>query len=274
MNWGYAWDQREDETKALAAAGATQYLCPGVGGWNQLINLIENSYKNIRLMCKYAYQYDAIGVLNTDWGDFGHINHPEFSTSGLIFGASLSWKNEDMSYEEFLKRISLLEYKDKSLKFMSIVSDISKQSLFGWEMLVIYRELHHKVDENSKRKISGIFENLDLDSVYETNDYINSLSDQLYNTINSMDTSSRSLVKPYLVSATGIALWNKIGATIDHTVYNRTNKAADKPANLAIELEQWFHQYKEIWRTISKESELFRLQDLINWYADYLRDIN
>lgn len=274
LNWGYAWDQREDETKALAAAGATQYLCPGVGGWNQLINLIENSYNNIRLMCKYAYQYDAIGVLNTDWGDFGHINHPEFSTSGLIFGASLSWKNEDMSYEEFLKRISLLEYKDKSLKFMSIVSDISKQSLFGWEMLVIYRELHHKVDENSKRKISGIFENLDLDSVYETNDYINSLSDQLYNTINSMDTSSRSLVKPYLVSATGIALWNKIGATIDHTVYNRTNKAADKPANLAIELEQWFHQYKEIWRTISKESELFRLQDLINWYADYLRDIN
>lgn len=274
LNWGYAWDQREHETKVLAEAGATQYLCPGVGGWNQLINLIENSYKNIRLMCRYAYQYDAIGVLNTDWGDFGHINHPEFSTSGIIFAASFSWNKEDISFEEMLKRISLLEYKDKSEEFMSVVSDLSNQSLFNWERIVLYRELHHKDDEKSKSEISGIFEEMDLSHVYETNDCINSLSKQLYNTINSMDTSARRLVKPYLISGSGIALWNKIGATIDHTVYKRTNKVAENPSNLAIELEQWFHQYKDVWRTVSKESELFRLQDIINWYADYLRDIN
>lgn len=273
LNWGYAWDQREDETKALARARVTQYICPGVSGWNQLINLIEYSYKNIRLMCDYAYKYNAIGVLNTDWGDYGHINHPEFSTAGLIFGASFSWNKEDIPFEEMLKRISIIEYRDKSKKLMTIVSNISKQSLFSWERVVIYRELHHKDDEKTMADTGVALEYTDLSKVLETNEYINDLNKQLYKTINSMDSSMRKVVKPYLVSSTGIALWNKIGATINHTVHKRVNKAAVAPNQLAMELEQWFHQYKEIWRTISKESELFRLQELINWYADYLRDI-
>lgn len=45
LNWGYAPEQREDETRAIAQTGAVQYLCPGVCGWNQWANLIENSYK-------------------------------------------------------------------------------------------------------------------------------------------------------------------------------------------------------------------------------------
>ena len=73
LTWGYAAEQREHEAKVMAEAGARQYLCPGVGGWNQWMNLVENSYKNIARMCGYARKYHAEGVLNTDWGDCGHI---------------------------------------------------------------------------------------------------------------------------------------------------------------------------------------------------------
>ncbi|WP_455717358.1 hypothetical protein [Anaerosporobacter sp.] len=71
-----------------------QILCPGVIGWNQLVNANADAYENIKRICTYAYQYDAIGVLNTDWGDYGHVNHPEFSMIGMIYGAAFSWNKE------------------------------------------------------------------------------------------------------------------------------------------------------------------------------------
>lgn len=85
LNWGYAPQQSEHETKLLAQVGAAQYICPATIGWNQWVNLFEDAYQNITRMCTYAVKYHAIGVLNTDWGDFGHINQPEFSRPGMIY---------------------------------------------------------------------------------------------------------------------------------------------------------------------------------------------
>lgn len=108
LTWGYAAEQREHEAKVMAEAGARQYLCPGVGGWNQWMNLVENSYKNIARMCGYARKYHAEGVLNTDWGDCGHINQPDFSLPGMIYGAVFSWGDDTDSFEELNEQISRL----------------------------------------------------------------------------------------------------------------------------------------------------------------------
>lgn len=54
LNWGYVWNQSEDSAKALYDAGAIQYMCPGAGGWNQFINLMESAYSNISRMCFYG----------------------------------------------------------------------------------------------------------------------------------------------------------------------------------------------------------------------------
>ena len=40
---------------------------------------------------------------------------------------------------------------------------------------------------------------------------------------------------------------------------------------LAAELEEWFLFYKEVWRSVSRESELYRIQDVVFGYADLLR---
>ena len=47
LTWGYAAEQREHEAKVMAEAGARQYLCPGVGGWNQWMNLIEMEHSAV-----------------------------------------------------------------------------------------------------------------------------------------------------------------------------------------------------------------------------------
>lgn len=273
LNWGYAPDQREYETQVLAEAGATQYLCPGVCGWNQYINQIEASYKNIKLMCSYAHKYKGIGVLNTDWGDYGHVNHPEFSTSGLIYGATFSWSKEDISFEEMNKRISRLEYADQTESMISIVAEMATKSVFRWDDVVRYMESHPARVISDEEAVKNNFPDLDLSTISDANEVLMAKVQELYQLIARMDTSKRHLVKPYLVAAKGIHLWNRIGATIVQVVNHRENEPIEDPCKLAVALEYWFHGYKEVWRTVSKESELYRVQNVINWYADYLREL-
>lgn len=270
LNWGYAPEQREYETEVLHKAGATQYLCPGVGGWNNLINLINSSYRNITLMSSYANKYKALGFLNTDWGDFGHINHPEFSTTGMIYGAAFSWNESILPFEEVNRQISALEYKDSSETFLSVVSAMSDQTIYGWDNAVCYKEEYLKMDSAECKE--RFFE-VDFTKVEAANAELTTLKDKLYGIIASMDTSKRHLVKPYIVAAEGIGLLNNIGATIAAYIYDFDTSVKAEPAKLAGELEMWFYSYKEVWRITSKESELFRIQEVINWFADYLRDL-
>ena len=107
LNWDYSPDAKEDSTKNFAQAGVTHlYVCPGVQGWNHLMNHHQNAYNNISRMCQYAHKYNAEGILTTDWGDCGHIAHPDFSVVGLIYGAAFSWNKKILSEEKINRQIS------------------------------------------------------------------------------------------------------------------------------------------------------------------------
>ena len=41
---------------------------------------------------------------------------------------------------------------------------------------------------------------------------------------------------------------------------------------LSERLEVWLYHYKELYRSVSQESELGRIQEIIVWYGDYLRE--
>ncbi|MCX4316420.1 MAG: hypothetical protein OSJ52_07240 [Lachnospiraceae bacterium] len=40
---------------------------------------------------------------------------------------------------------------------------------------------------------------------------------------------------------------------------------------MAAELEHWYRRYRLLWYTVSRESELYRIGEVIGWYGDYLR---
>lgn len=273
LNWGYAPDQKEDGIKALYEVGATQYLCPGVAGWNQFINLIEDSYKNIKLMCEYGYKYEAVGILNTDWGDFGHINHPELSTIGMIYGAAFSWNKKIPPFEDINRQISLLEFKDPGEQFVSMVAKISTLSLYDWHSVVQFKE--RKQSGKAKEDYEEYFDKLRVSDVSKVNNNLENLIEKLYN-YSYIDSPrvAKNLIKPYLIAADGIYLFNVIGSIIDQRIFNKDHGLVKKEyTKLASKLEKWFYHYKEIWRSVSKESELHLIQDVILWYGDYLRDL-
>jgi hexosaminidase len=271
LNWGYSPDEKEDNAKKIYEIGATQYLCPGVHGWNHIINRNDYGYNNIKSMCDYAKRYHAIGVLNTDWGDFGHINHPEFSTAGLIYGAAFSWSNLSIEFSEINKQISMLEYKDKSGRFVDIISDLAKQELFTWEFIVMWKERYSHGE--SLDQLSYYFQNCEPTRVIKVNHDLDEIIYKLYETVSVMDTSTRGFVKAYIIAAKGLQVFNMIGSVVYAKHHHSSFMEIPSTTELAKNLEHWFYDYKMLWRQHSKESELYQVQELINWYGDFLRNL-
>lgn len=280
LTWGYAPDQSDDAARKMAQTKVMQYLCPGVSSWNHWMAHIPNSYQNIVRMCAYAQKYGAIGVLNTDWGDFGHIAHPEFSVPGMIYGACFSWNHEEISFEEINRQISQVEFHDASGEFVGLLAKIAEQELFDWRLTVTNYEIHalgNTFDwEPDWQKISGP----DGKAAFkEAQDTLEELKRQMKENAAHRDTSSRGMTWLYEHTIDGIEIWNEVGAVL------LARKSAEKSSDgcpagsvcteedyrLAERLETWFMFYKEIWRQQSREGDLAHLGEIVFWYADLLR---
>lgn len=264
LNWGYAWNQTEDSAKALAEAGAVQYVCPGVGGWNQFTTLLHSSYQNITRMCSYGVKYGAIGMLNTDWGDYGHINHPSFSIPGMIYGAEFSWNRKEVSFEEMNRRISRVEYMDSSERLLSVVARLSDVSVFGWWNAVNYQETAATRDTDPAKFALDSEEK--LARAKEKNGELPALERQLTDCLKTMDTKKKGEIGAYLIAADGMRLFNEIGCIVSGEKRERKELLA-----LAAELEAWYDDFKKLWRSVSRESELYQITRVVCWYADTLR---
>ncbi|MDD7739119.1 MAG: glycoside hydrolase family 20 zincin-like fold domain-containing protein [Fusicatenibacter sp.] len=263
LNWGYSPEQTDHGAKALASAGATQYCCPGVCGWNQFINRVRASYENIKRMCTYAVQYKAVGILNTDWGDFGHVNHPEFGVPGMIYGASFSWNSNIPEFDEINRQISRVEYLDESETFVDLEDQLCECWVYQWRDAVLLKENR-----------CADFEPYDADQVAKVPELLEKIEEilsKMYQTVAHMPAEKRGILKPYLIAARGMEILQKIGTVVAVREYGKEPVMEVDPKQLAMELEEWFYHYKGLWRSVSRESELHLIADVIFWYADYLR---
>jgi len=91
LNWDYVPDVKDESVKKFKEAGVTQYVCPGVQAWSRFAADVDRAGANISRMTRFGREAGAAGVLNTNWGDCGHINLPANSYHGLAFGAAHSW---------------------------------------------------------------------------------------------------------------------------------------------------------------------------------------
>lgn len=264
LTWGYAPDQSEDACRKMAETGVKQYLCPGVAGWNQWMNLIEPSYRNIVRMCGYAKKYHAIGILNTDWGDFGHINHPAYSIPGMIYGAAFSWNHEVIPFEELNRQISRVEYHDSSEKLVGFLAQIPQNSVFTWWDAVMYYEKNELGGDESS--FPSLKESVSMEAVAQSGKRLAAIRTAILRTAETTDSGSISCLRAFDLTIDGILIWNEIGAAVLAGETNR--ETADQ---LAERLETWFMYYKELWRAGSREGDLAHISEIVFWYADLLR---
>ncbi|MCD8076263.1 MAG: family 20 glycosylhydrolase [Lachnospiraceae bacterium] len=272
LNWDYRPDVEENTTSQFAINNAVQYCCPGVHGWNQMINRMRDSYENISRMCTYAAQYHAAGVLTTDWGDYGHINHPDFGIPGMIYGAAFSWNPEIPEFDRINREISRVEFLDSSETIVSVAAQVAEHQVYSWRELVDCKEHGRNPGLGEKN----------IDDIRESARFIEADIEKLYSVIPKLDTRTRPLVQPCIVAAEGAKLLQEFA--LELAGHRETDKKTERGEcaeavcegfksswELASKIEEWFYLYKKIWRKVSRESELFRLQEVIDWCADTLR---
>ena len=66
LNWNYSADASEDGFRQISESGLNQYVCPGVHGWNKLLNDLDTADRNIGTLAGYAEKYSVGGMLITD----------------------------------------------------------------------------------------------------------------------------------------------------------------------------------------------------------------
>ncbi len=92
LEWGYEFDHPfADHAARFASSGIPFYVCPGTSAWNSLGGRTENMIGNIRSAAENGLHNGALGFLNTDWGDAGHLQPLPVSFLGYAFGAALGW---------------------------------------------------------------------------------------------------------------------------------------------------------------------------------------
>ncbi len=128
MEWGYEFDHPFAENVGkFAAAGLRFYVCPGTSTWNSIAGRTENALINIASAVKHGAAHGALGVLNTDWGDNGHLQPLCASYIGFFAGAAMSWKAEDAQAPLELPVAEWLEtfvYEDDARRLGKVTRDL------------------------------------------------------------------------------------------------------------------------------------------------------
>ena len=288
MAWGYLADQKDDICRPVAEVGANMYLCPGVCGWNTFINRIDTAYSNIKTLSGYARKYNAIGLLNTEWGDFGHVNNPSFATPGIIYGGVFTWNLDAYSGEKALagkeelnKEISRIEYGDTTENYVELLERAAINQIYDWWSCVLVFEGYEREGRFDEKKEPHNFATHNvlkdrLKRFQENVEEVDKATEELYQirkdlrkTAITMDSLNKAEFDKADNAIVGIDVWNRAGKMI---ILPESTTAEEKKL-LAEELEVWFMRYKEIYRADSKESMLIRVAKVVYWYADKLRGL-
>jgi len=259
LNWGYSENETEDATRTLAQAGARQYLCSGVRGWNTLIPLMNPSHENIRRMVDYGRKYGVEGLLNTDWGDYGNVNDPRFSLPGLAAGGCASW-GDLPAPDKLWEGLSVLMYADRSGKALQHVAALAEAQVYKWWHIVQHMEW--KRDRLDHHRDASPMGRLPEEKLLAADAIVDRAVEGLQECCMHMDASQRPMIDKWQLSAEGIRLWNHAAHAVS---------VGEKNPILAAALEKWLRRYQQMWREVSRESELWRIREVCTWYANEMR---
>lgn len=91
IDWWYEAEFEADRVAKLRRHGFEFWVSPGTSAWNCLFPRVANSEANIARWAEAGRRHRATGLLNTDWGDFGHYNTLGASLHAYAQGAQQAW---------------------------------------------------------------------------------------------------------------------------------------------------------------------------------------
>ncbi len=123
LNWDYEVDTPEEKIRKFSELGRKQIVCPGTTSWSRFCEEVAVEEKNITRLADFAHKYGAVGILNTNWGDWGNPASLEMAMYGLVLGAAKSWTVDTAVDEAFYGAVNHLLYgAENAIQLLSEVS--------------------------------------------------------------------------------------------------------------------------------------------------------
>lgn len=252
LNWCYHKQVNEWIPKFFYDLGFNQIVCPGTSCWDNFIENIDISMGNISEFAAHAKKFGALGILNTNWGDFGHVCAFCCNLYGALFGAQKSWNTDAPTDTEFELAASRLMYGVRECNIADILRKLAKAaSTCSWSRFVIWHSTVTLERGADKLTVCDGKE-------YNPDDNISSieLCRQAVCELKGLNTDDRRITD-LILAARGLALMNR-----EYLYVNKAPGFCDGDA-LQKDFDSWLDEYSASWLIGCKPSGLSRVQEFI-----------
>ncbi|MGD9611646.1 MAG: glycoside hydrolase family 20 zincin-like fold domain-containing protein [Kiritimatiellia bacterium] len=108
LDWAYFPTNDFEKCGEFISRGRPTTVCPSVRGFGMVFNAVEEARVVLAKYARTGKELGARGLLNTDWGDYGHFNMPPCALHGLALGAHLAWNPANDEGADFDRAFSKL----------------------------------------------------------------------------------------------------------------------------------------------------------------------
>lgn len=242
LNWFYRLDPPEENIERIAQSGRPQIVCPGTTTWNRFCECVDVEENNISLMIEYGYKHGAVGVLNTNWGDWGNPCSVEMAMYGLILGAEKSWTVATKVGERFDACVNFHLYENSAgVQYLRELSRLHDQ--INWRLFC------------QRYFIDRFGNDVELGEAFEgdTKEFQNKCV-QLLEKVGSEESFNSEYRDEMLIAIEGICLMVELySARIGRKV------------NRVVDTEKWLSAYRKKWTRKNKESELRNIEEMFRY---------
>lgn len=250
LNWNYGHTP-EWIPKMFSDLGFKQIICPGTISWSKFAENIEASADNISTFSSFGKKYGALGILNTNWGDFGHPCSFNCNLFGMTFGAQKGW-NVDIELDaDFKKTASKLLYGFDDVNIADSICNISRAELSAdWFRFVMWHSANCLEGRKTELKYSEDG-SLTAEDAKRHIEMCNAEAEKL------KAYSDNSAVYDVILAANAVALMNRL------YLYVNEEKGYTDADTLQADFNCWLEKYENAWLRDDKPSQLWRISEFV-----------
>lgn len=247
LNWNYRAEPSEENVKKLHDLKRKQIVCPGTSTWVRLCENVEVEEKNISLMVQYGYKYGAIGVLNTNWGDWGNPCSLELAMYGMVLGAAKSWSVETKIDEEFYEAVNALLYEqENAVQMLKRISEFHRE--VSWMSFVEHYYNYRYDRSHAQEKL------VDKEKVQSIQKTYCSLAEEL----SVQRWKNDEYRQEMLLCIEGICVMAQLVAKMDGIEVNQI-----------VDTKAWITRFANKWMEKNKKEELYRIEEIFLYCEEY-----
>ncbi len=263
LEWDYSAAATSRDTEVMRQSGLKFYVCPGVSGWNTFLNRIIPASQNIVNYAARGLKFGAAGLLNTDWGDYGHVNLLGCSYHGLALGAAAAWNCKAASDpDSFDRAFSSVEFGDRSNRIIPVWRAENAATVFSYANLASLFD--PGIPEENRKLAATDLRKLRKPSALKK--YLKTAEEAEKQVLEAGRTSDflDPLAKEEILCGLrgNILVHEAMGAMLKYPGF--------APRETADRLRAFETRFAALWHKRNKPSEYYRIRELLMRIADHL----